>query len=433
MSRHQVRLLLCTAASVALLVSALFVVEWFRIDFGPARISINLQSVSCVPDEACRAVGLSRMTGFYPMIATAAFWSTLPLVLLVLAQCGMKMFTGTASATIGKVGYGLGSIVFLCGFGAGYLFGPEADGMFEMMGGGVTRTFAPALLLAGSLLAILSVRYALTEGFDDTGGEYKPVVVPKEVADGRLPVTPLNVRPVSTTGRIPTPPQRERIVTPSGSGPIARPGPRERVPTPGSFEHIPLPGREGNAAVTGPGPRERVPTPGAFERIPLPGREGNAAATGPGPRERVPTPGAFERIPLPGRGDSRASTPPTRERLPDSIPLEGHRGTAPRARTDSDRSKGRGHSGLDNVDESGRYTIDDIDQPSVGDIELEDHGIGDIELDIGDTGDRDPNRASDGERNRIGDSDRHRTGERARGSSDQPLVARASSQSGRGG
>ena len=288
MSRHQVRLLLCSTASVALMVGALFVLEWFRIDLGATRISIELQTARICDDAGCKMIRLSAMSGLYPIVAGIAFWCGLPLALLVLGQLGAKMITGSATVLASKLGYVVAAVVFLCAFGAGYLFAPETDELFHTMGSSVSGTPAPAMLLAGSLLAILALRYAITDGRNETDGEYKPVIL-----DGsdRPPITPLNIQVVSSTGRIPTP-QRERIITPGASDRIAAsgPGPRDRVPTPGSFERIPLPGHRDRAPTGGgPGPRERAPTgggPGPRERA---ATGGGITGPGPGPRERVPT------------------------------------------------------------------------------------------------------------------------------------------------
>ncbi|HEY5948605.1 MAG TPA: hypothetical protein VIV40_24100, partial [Kofleriaceae bacterium] len=267
MSRHQTRLLLCSLASVALIAGALFALDWFQIDFGPARISIDLQSLRmCTPDQGCKTTTLSAMTGIYPIVATVAFWAALPLMLLVLVQAGSKLVSGSANIRITQLGYLIGTVEFLAAIAAGYVFAPETDGTFEMMGGSLGHTVAPPLLMAGSLLAMLAARYALLDGADDAA-EYKPIVVQKD-GDERLPA------------------------------------PTVKAGSPGG--HV-------------PGPRDRIPTPGAFERIPLPGRSADGRVlTPPGPRDRVPTPGSFERIPLPGR-EGRVTTPPARERLPDSL------------------------------------------------------------------------------------------------------------------
>ena len=180
MSRHQIRLLLCSAASVALIVGALFVLEWFRIDLGSALIAIDLRDARmCSPGGPCTTVELSGMTGFYPVIASATFWSALPLALIVLGQCAARLLTGSASASATKVGYVLGSVTLASAFIAGYLFAPEADTMFDVMGVMVARTFAAPMLLTGTLLGILALRYTM---MDDLGeeGEYRPILLDRD-------------------------------------------------------------------------------------------------------------------------------------------------------------------------------------------------------------------------------------------------------------
>lgn len=195
MSRHQIRLLLCSAASVALIVGALFVLEWFRIDLGSAQIAIDLRNARmCAPEGPCTTVELSKMTGFYPVIASAAFWCALPLALLVLGQCAARVMTGSASLIANRLGYVLGSAAFLAAFGAGYLFGPEPDTMFDVMGVMVARTFAAPMLLTGILFGILALRYALSDELEE--GEYRPIILDKD-GEGRLPVTPLQVNKVA--------------------------------------------------------------------------------------------------------------------------------------------------------------------------------------------------------------------------------------------
>jgi hypothetical protein len=353
MGKHQIRLLLCAAAAVALMVGALFVVDWFTIDFGLARINIDLRSAQmCMPEEGCRGISLSRMTGFYPIVAATAFWCSLPLLLILLVQTFGKLLTGNASAPIGKIGVSFGGLVFFCAFLAGYLFGPEPEALFQMAGITVSRTFAAPMLLGGSMLAMLAIRYAQLDGSDD-GGEYKPVVVNKDAGDARIPVTPIHVNPVATTGHVLTPPgQSQRIPPPTGqsqhvgqSQRIPTPaGQRERIHTPaGGSERlvrIPPPGSaERGARIPTPGPmervtpgaRDRIPTPGPIERVTIPAARERILTPGGsepiGQRERIPTPGPIERIPIPVARE-RIVTPsggePLRERAPDSLPFDAN-------------------------------------------------------------------------------------------------------------
>jgi hypothetical protein len=134
--------------------------------------------------------------------------------------------TGTASVVASKVGYVLGMTAFLCAFGAGFLFGPETETLFELAVIVVDRTAAPSILLAGSLFATIALRYAQYDGHDDTSGVYKPIVLAKGDSGQRLPVTPLHVKPVrpptaredsevSKPGTMPTVPDRRRPGTDS--------------------------------------------------------------------------------------------------------------------------------------------------------------------------------------------------------------------------
>lgn len=224
MSRHQIRLLLCSAGSVALIIAALFAVEWFRLEIGPTQVAIGMRSAElCTLDEGCRTISLSRMSGFYPVVASAAFWCALALVLLVIVQCLAKVLTGTASVVASKVGYVLGTAAFMCTFAAGFLFGPETETMFSMIEIVVERTAAPSILLAGSLLATIALRYAQYDGHDDSSGEYKPIVLAKGDSGQRLPVTPLHVKPVrpptaqedNEPSKPPTMPDHRRLGTDS--------------------------------------------------------------------------------------------------------------------------------------------------------------------------------------------------------------------------
>lgn len=183
MSRHQIRLLLCSAASIALIVGALFVLDWFRIGVEGTSVAIGPYSARVCTAGSCESLDFAGF-GMYRVLALGAFYSGVLLGLLVLVQCGMSVFTGAASAIASRIGYTIGSITFLCAFGAGYLFTPDPPDLLDVMGIAVERTFASPMLLAGSLLGILAVRYAQLEQVSDEVAEYKPIVVPKDTEDG---------------------------------------------------------------------------------------------------------------------------------------------------------------------------------------------------------------------------------------------------------
>ncbi len=252
MSKHGIRLLLCSAASIALIVGALFAVPWFRIELGFTQITIDMRSAQiCAPGDGCRAISLSRMNGFYPMMASSAFWCALPLALLVIAQCAGKLLTGSASSVGARIGYMLGITAFMSAFAAGFLFAPELDSMADLITVAVERTAAPSMLLAGSLLGAVALRYATHDSYEGGSGVYKPIVVAKGDSGPRLPVTPLHVKPVH--GRPPTAPGDsantkpptvvDRWSGPTRDGEITKPTVPDRPPRAGSdSDHTTSPG-----------------------------------------------------------------------------------------------------------------------------------------------------------------------------------------------
>lgn len=215
MSRHQVRLLLCSAASIGLVAGALLVVDWFRIEVDGTRVDIGTYSArACTAGGSCEPLDLAEL-GPYRVLALGAFVSGLLLGLLVLVQCGMSVFTGATSKIASRIGYTIGSIAFLCAFGAGYLFSPDPPDVVNVMGIAVERTFAPLMLLAGSMLGVLAVREAQLEQVSDEVGEYKPIVVAGDGEGGG----PSRQRATTETPREPAPVAPTRART-SSSGPI---------------------------------------------------------------------------------------------------------------------------------------------------------------------------------------------------------------------
>jgi len=335
MSRHQSRLLLCSAASVALIVGALFVVEWFRIDLADTHMTIGLQDGTiCVAGGTCHTVGLRGM-GVYRVLAEGAFWTALLLALLVLAQSGMHVFGGAASQLATRIGYVIGSITFVCAFGAGYVFAPDRPAELAALGLGVTRTFAPALLVIGSMLGVLAVHYAQLEQVSDGGGEYKPVVVHKDALDhGRSPAAPpadsgLRARAPSESGVRARAPLESGVRTraPSESGLRARAPSESGVRTRASSEsgqRARAPSESGvrTRAPSEPGTRTRTPSR-QVERGPLTGQRTKAPSQEPAVARTTSASQEVEWIPLPGRRTKAASQQPATDRTkaPSQQPL----------------------------------------------------------------------------------------------------------------
>lgn len=219
MGRQQWQLLVCSATAIALLACSLFVLAWFRMDLMGSVIEVDLHSASlCRPDGVCASVSLSQLKGLYPATSTVAFFTGLLLLLVVVIQCASKLVTGVAHDRVTRIGYLFAIFSILCGFAAGYLFGPEGNQMAGAIASvTVERTWAPLAFLVGSLASLGALYFATVEIVVDNSAEYKPV----RLDTRRLPVTP-----ISGVHRVPTPP---RAVIPDSlplDGPVVR-----RTPT----------------------------------------------------------------------------------------------------------------------------------------------------------------------------------------------------------
>jgi hypothetical protein len=251
MSKQQWKLLLCALVAVATLLTALFVSAWFRVDLMGNDLEIDLRSAAmCGPNGVCVSIPLSKFRGFYPIASNTAFFTGIPVLVILIIQTASRLVTGTASTTVTKLGQALAGIALIAGFSAGYLFAPESEGIKEIAMITVTRTWAPVLFVLGNILAMFAM-YISSSVFDDDLGEYKPIKLDK-AEKGRLPVTPLSVN---------------KIPTPQGSQPL------ERVP-----DSVPLDGgRTRSRTPTGQSRivenvGRRVTPSGQIPRIEEPGR-----------------------------------------------------------------------------------------------------------------------------------------------------------------
>jgi hypothetical protein len=249
MGKQQWKLLLCALAAVATLVLSLFVAAWFRMDFMGSELAIDLRSASmCGPNGVCVSFPLGKLEGLYPVMSSVAFYTGVPVLIIVIIQTSSRLVTGAAVDTVSKIGYVLAASSAIAGFTAGYLFAPESMGIEEITVITVTRSWAPLLFIVGNIVAMFAIYLATMQSLDDDVGEYKPIKLDR-VDTGRLPVTPLSV------GRISTPSQ--------GSAPAKRPsGPmstRERLPDSLPLEGE-LPGRSRTPSSQQEPIRARTPT-----------------------------------------------------------------------------------------------------------------------------------------------------------------------------
>ncbi|HTL36492.1 MAG TPA: hypothetical protein VL326_25340 [Kofleriaceae bacterium] len=222
MSKQQWKLLLCAIAAVAALLVTLFVTAWFHMDVIGNDVEIDLRSASmCAPTGICVSFPMSQFRGSYPLVGNVAFFTGIPVIVVVIIQCASRLVTGTASMTLTKIGYGLASLSLIAGFAAAYVFAPESSNMKELALIVVTRTWAPLIFIVGNIVTFAALYLATATGLDDDVAEYKPIKLDKAAtADdkGRLPVTPLSVKGIK--GPAPTTP----AASPAGSSA------RERIP-----------------------------------------------------------------------------------------------------------------------------------------------------------------------------------------------------------
>ena len=213
MTKHQLRLLLASVASLACLITALFFMPWFRMELGGTIIEIDMRSIELCGGGDCASVSMGKLIGLYPTVAGLAFWCTLPLVLAIVFQCSARLLAGAASDLVTRFGYLIGLLVLAMGFSAAFLFAPESLSLNGLAAMVVERSAASVLFMLGAMLAM----FALYAAVDQSGADeavYQPVVI-----DDRIPVTPLSVRQVDvlpgSTKKSPSSPPGTAKKTPS--------------------------------------------------------------------------------------------------------------------------------------------------------------------------------------------------------------------------
>ncbi len=225
MHRDRFRVLALLAVYLALVVAALFLVDWFMATTPFGTMSIDLRSARvCGDDGSCASFSLAEMrgSGLYAPLGGITFWGTLLFSLLVCYQATTRMGSGIASESLTKLGYTSGLVLFATIGAAGFLFGPEASPTAkELVSLVVTRGSAPYLLMLAMLVGIAVLYYAVIQRVADDIAEYKPVTgVPMKKPTPppvQAPTTnpPVTARPPRISDRIPAT-VSERVTT----GPI---------------------------------------------------------------------------------------------------------------------------------------------------------------------------------------------------------------------
>lgn len=199
-------MLVLLLAYLGLIITTLFVIDWFVIDVPGARAMLDLRSLRVCPElrqlgDPCVTMKYPRNSGWFPSFASATFWATLVSSILVLFQAGTRLISDTANDGLSKLGYMFGMMLFALVMFTAYFFQPEmpADIGLDIT---VHRTWAPSMLLLAHLVGIFVLYFAANQSsFDDDATEYKPLTAP-------LPYARATERPRSSADSIALEPER---------------------------------------------------------------------------------------------------------------------------------------------------------------------------------------------------------------------------------
>jgi len=227
MTRDQTRVLVCGAVSLALIISATVVMDWYRLSVdvmgNAAKISIDLRRVQfCNALHVCTSAPLGLLPGMYPTTAAVSLWSSLAFAALVVFQAGTRLLSDRASDAASKLGYVFALVTIATVAATAYLFGPETEGpTVAQLGGALHRTWAPLTLIAGLFAGFAALYAAVAPEPIDLGAEYKPITLaPARATSGAMPrVLSTGLQPaprISTSSMAP-------ISASGSSGPIGAP------------------------------------------------------------------------------------------------------------------------------------------------------------------------------------------------------------------
>jgi len=262
------RVLLCAAASIALILAGTLVMDWFRLTFttplpGAAKIAIDLRNMHiCRADHGCASTSISPLPGMFPTLASVTLWSSLGFAALVAFQAGARVLSGAANDSFTKLGYVLALTAISLTVATAYMFSPDAEvpltELATQMGLALPRTWAPVTLLAGHVAGFAALYMAVSPDSGDLGATYKPVMI-----------TPQPQRR-SKTASIPVPLAATAAATASTAGPAAHGSGRTPVilPRAGSSSDLARPRTQSSPATARP-PTEPVAVVGRTKSGPL--------------------------------------------------------------------------------------------------------------------------------------------------------------------
>jgi hypothetical protein len=275
------RVLLCAAASIALILAATLAMDWFRLTFtaalpGAGRIAIDLRNMRiCQADHGCAGTSISLLPGMFPSCATVTLWSCLGFAVLVAFQAGAHVLTGAANDAFTKLGYVLALTAISLAVATAYMFGPDAEvpvtDLAAKMGLALARTWAPLTLLTGLVAGFAALYMSVSPGPGDLGATYKPVTItPVPQGRARTASVPLQVAAATSMTAPPDASISARAPGQDRGNSLAR---RAAVPRSGSSPGLARSATGSNPAITRPGSNPAIARPGtgsnpAIARLP---------------------------------------------------------------------------------------------------------------------------------------------------------------------
>src|ERR1700712_4257319 len=167
MTRDQTRVLVCGAVSLAMIVAATLVMDWYRLSLNvmgsAAKIAIDLRRVqACNALHVCTSAPLGPLPGMYPTTAAVSLWASLAFAALVVFQTGTRLLTDTANEAASKLGYVFGLVTIATVVATAYLFGPETEApTVAQLGGALHRTWAAPTLIGGLFAGLAALHVAI--------------------------------------------------------------------------------------------------------------------------------------------------------------------------------------------------------------------------------------------------------------------------------
>jgi len=167
-STDRLRVLILALVSLALMIGALVIVDWFVLEIpglaslGVGEISVDLRSI-----HACNGAGVcgsAPVVGLYHMFGIGAFWGGWLACALVVIQAGSRLVLEQVQPSLNWAAYSIGILVIVCSFMAAYVAKPDPSGAAAALGQlSVTRTWAPLAMMLGAFLGMLAVHYATSD------------------------------------------------------------------------------------------------------------------------------------------------------------------------------------------------------------------------------------------------------------------------------